>query len=78
MAQGVLYTRHHVNVGSSHSVHGRPVDSVHVALSTRIEGWFSDNESPEPVAVKLVTAGFYDYILQKDDVKTRLQPIDPK
>jgi hypothetical protein len=49
------------------------------APSTGIEGWFWDNESPEPVTVKLVTAGFYDYILQnKDDVKTRLQPMDPK
>ena len=47
--------------------------------STGIEGWFWDNESPEQVTVKLVTAGFYDYILQnKDDVKTRLQPSDPK
>ena len=49
------------------------------APSTGIEGWFWDNESPEQVTVKLVTAGFYDYILQnKDDVKTRLQPSDPK
>jgi hypothetical protein len=49
------------------------------APSTGIEGWFWDNESPEQVTVKLVTAGFYDYILQnKDDVKTRLQPMDPK
>lgn len=49
------------------------------APSTGIEGWFWDNESPEQVTVKLVTAGFYDYILQnKDDVKTRLQPSDPR
>ena len=49
------------------------------APSTGIEGWFWDNESPTPVTVKLVSAGFYDYILQnKDDVKTRLQPSDPK
>jgi hypothetical protein len=47
--------------------------------STGIEGWFWDNESGHPVTIKLVTAGFYDYILQnKDDVKTRLQPSDPK
>lgn len=47
--------------------------------STGIQGWFWDNESGGPVTVKLVTAGFYDYILQnKDDVKTRLQPTDPK
>ena len=49
------------------------------APSTGIQGWFWDNESEGPVTVKLVTAGFYDYILQnKDDVKTRLQPSDPK
>lgn len=49
------------------------------APSTGIQGWFWDNESDGPVSVKLVTAGFYDYILQnKDDVKTRLQPSDPK
>jgi hypothetical protein len=47
--------------------------------STGIQGWFWDNESSGPVTIKLVTAGFYDYILQnKDDVKTRLQPADPK
>jgi hypothetical protein len=47
--------------------------------STGIEGWFWDNETGGPVTIKLFTAGFYDYILQnKDDVKTRLQPADPK
>ena len=49
------------------------------APSTGIQGWFWDNESGGPVTVKLVTAGFYDYILQnKDDVKTKLQPTDPR
>jgi hypothetical protein len=49
------------------------------APSTGIQGWFWDNESDGSVTIKLVTAGFYDYILQnKDDVKTRLQPTDPK
>jgi hypothetical protein len=49
------------------------------APSTGIEGWFWDNESSGPVTIKLVSAGFYDYILQnKDDVKTRLQPRDPQ
>ena len=47
--------------------------------STGIQGWFWDNESDGPVTIKLATAGFYDYILQnKDDVKTRLQPSEPK
>jgi hypothetical protein len=49
------------------------------APSTGIQGWFWDNENGGPVTIKLVTAGFYDYILQnKDDVKTRLQPTEPK
>ena len=49
------------------------------APSTGIQGWFWDNESAGPVTIKLVTAGFYDYILQnKDGVKTRLQPTDAK
>lgn len=49
------------------------------APSTGIEGWFWENESGGPVTIKLVTAGFYDYILQnKNDVKTRLQPMDPR
>ncbi len=49
------------------------------APSTGIQGWFWDNESAGPVTIKLVTAGFYDYILQnKDDVKTRLQPTEAK
>jgi hypothetical protein len=58
------------------------VDQYHgtfTAPSTGIQGWFWDNESAGPITIKLVTAGFYDYILQnKDDVKTRLQPRDPQ
>jgi hypothetical protein len=49
------------------------------APSTGIHGWFWENRSGGPVTIKLVTAGFYDYIMQnKDDVKTHLQPSDPK
>lgn len=47
--------------------------------STGIQGWFWENGTARPITIKLVTAGFYDYILQnKDDVKTRLQPTEPK
>ena len=47
--------------------------------STGIQGWFWENGTTSPITIKLVTAGFYDYIMQnKDDVKTRLQPTDPK
>jgi hypothetical protein len=57
-------------------------DQAHGAFtapSTGIHGWFWENESGGPVTIQLVTAGFYDYIMQnKDDVKTQLQPADPK
>lgn len=57
-------------------------DSSHgtfIAPSTGIHGWFWDNESGEPVTVNLVTAGFYNYIMQNvNDVKTRLEAKDPK
>ena len=49
------------------------------APSTGIHGWFWENQSDGPVTIKLVSAGFYDSIMQnKDDVKTRLEPSDPK
>jgi hypothetical protein len=61
------------------AVGGTQSHGTFTAPSTGIQGWFWDNESGSPVTVKLVTAGFYDYILQnKDDVKTKLQPVDPK
>jgi hypothetical protein len=44
-----------------------------------IHGWFWENQSGVPVTIKLVTAGYYDYILKnQDDVKTPMQPSDPK
>jgi hypothetical protein len=50
-----------------------------IAPTTGIQGWFWENGTGEPVTIKLVTAGFYDYILQnKDDIKTKLQPSDPR
>jgi hypothetical protein len=49
------------------------------APSTGIHGWFWENQTGVPVTIKLVTAGYYDYILKnQDDVKTPLQPSDPK
>jgi hypothetical protein len=50
-----------------------------IAPSTGIHGWFWENQSLQPVTIKLVSSGFYDYIMQNlNDVKTRLQPADPK
>jgi hypothetical protein len=44
-----------------------------------IHGWFWENQSGVTVTIKLVTAGYYDYILKnQDDVKTPMQPSDPK
>jgi hypothetical protein len=49
------------------------------APSTGIHGWFWENQTGVPVTIKLMTAGYYDYILKnQDDVKTRMQPSDPK
>jgi hypothetical protein len=49
------------------------------APTTGIHGWFWENQTGVPVTIKLVTAGYYDYILKnQDDVKTKLQPSDPK
>jgi hypothetical protein len=57
-------------------------DSSHgtfIAPSSGIHGWFWDNESGGPVTITLVSAGFYDYIMQNlNDVKTRLEATDPK
>jgi hypothetical protein len=50
-----------------------------MAPSTGIHGWFWENRSEGPISIKLITAGYYDFILQnKDDVKTRLKPTEPK
>ena len=58
---------------------GNSSNGTFLAPSTGIHGWFWDNESSEPVTVNLVSAGFYDYIMQNvDDVKTRLEAKDPK
>jgi hypothetical protein len=58
---------------------GDSSNGTFIAPNTGIHGWFWDNESSAPVTVNLVSAGFYDYIMQNlDDVKTRLEAKDPK
>jgi hypothetical protein len=58
------------------------VDQAHgsfTAPTTGIHGWFWENRTDGPITIKLVTAGFYDYIMQnKDYIKTHLPPMDPK
>jgi len=48
-----------------------------VAPSTGIHGWYWENTSDDVVTIKLVTAGFYDWIFQNlNDEKSRLKPMD--
>jgi hypothetical protein len=49
-----------------------------VAPSTGIHGWYWQNTSAEPVKLKLVSAGFYDWIQEnRHEKQTALDPIDP-
>lgn len=57
-------------------------DQVHatfVAPSTGVHGWFWQNKTQEPVTLKLVSAGFYDWLEQnRHDKFTTFQPKDPE
>jgi hypothetical protein len=49
-----------------------------IAPSTGIHGWFWENKSDEEVTLKLVTAGFYDWIVEHRNEKFRtLKVLDP-
>lgn len=49
-----------------------------VAPSTGIEGWFWENASADTVKIRLVAAGFFDWVFEnRDEQKTRLKPMDP-
>ena len=49
-----------------------------VAPSTGIQGWFWENPSGEAVRIKLIAAGFFDWIYQnRDDQHSKLKPMDP-
>ncbi len=48
-----------------------------VAPSTGIQGWFWENPSGDAVKIKLVAAGFFDWIYQnRGDEESRLKPMD--
>jgi hypothetical protein len=48
-----------------------------IAPSTGIHGWFWENKSGAPVKLKLVNAGFFDWVMQnRKDKHTALQPMD--
>ena len=50
-----------------------------IAPSTGIHGWFWQNPTTEPVTLKLVSAGFYDWIQEsRHDKQRAIDPIDPK
>jgi hypothetical protein len=49
------------------------------APNTGIHGWFWENQTGVPVTIKLVTAGFYDYIVDyTSGIALPVQPADPK
>ena len=49
-----------------------------VAPSTGIHGWFWENKTGAAVKLKLVSAGYFDWIAQnRKDKHTALQPMDP-
>jgi hypothetical protein len=49
-----------------------------IAPSTGIHGWFWENKSDKPVKLKLVSAGFYDWIMQNvHNKQAALKPMDP-
>ncbi len=49
-----------------------------IAPSSGIHGWFWENKTPNPVTLKLVSAGFYDWILQnRNNKQSALKTMDP-
>jgi len=50
-----------------------------IAPETGIHGWFWENQTGVPVTVKLMTAGFYDYVVDyTGGMKKIIMPADPK
>lgn len=49
-----------------------------IAPSSGIHGWFWENKTPNAVTLKVISAGFYDWIfLNRDDKESAVKPIDP-
>jgi hypothetical protein len=58
--------------GSDHA------NGTFLAPSTGIHGWFWENKTSKPVTLRLVSAGFYDWISQnRKNKQTALKPMDP-
>lgn len=50
-----------------------------IAPTTGIHGWFWHNKTQEPVTLKLVSAGFYDWLTEnRHDKFTTIDPKDPQ
>jgi hypothetical protein len=49
-----------------------------VAPSSGVHGWFWENKTPNEVTIKLVSAGFYDWVFQnRNDKQSALKAMDP-
>jgi len=49
-----------------------------LAPSTGIHGWFWENKTGKPVTLRVVSAGFFDWIsLNRKNKQTALKPMDP-
>ena len=49
-----------------------------VAPTAGVHGWFWENKSAAPVKLKLMSAGFYDWIFQnRHDKQSALKTMDP-
>lgn len=50
-----------------------------IAPRSGIHGWFWENKTPNAVTLKLISAGFYDWVfLNRNDKETAVKPIDPQ
>jgi hypothetical protein len=58
------------------------VDQGHgtfIAPSTGIHGWFWENKTPNAVTLKVISAGFYDWVfLNRDNKETAVKTMDPE
>ena len=49
-----------------------------IAPSTGVHGWFWENMTSSKVTIKLMSAGYFDWIFQnRKDKESALKPIDP-
>jgi hypothetical protein len=65
----------------SYELSDQPKDQSHgtfIAPSTGVHGWFWENKGATKVTVKLVSAGYFDWVFQnRKDKESALKPMDP-